>query len=145
MKALVLTDYESIIGRLVSKYIDAEVEIVDSPVKYFKQKCSQTNVESLSEKLAIALWKSPVEPNRILLQNEIPEAEIENHMQALFANGFEDVYYLFENSRDFMLHLVLHEVAHIRHDWDQLREKACDQWAFDEFKKIKKESFGSDL
>jgi hypothetical protein len=56
---------------------------------------------------------------------------------ALFLCGFRDVYYKINNSFEFIVHLVLHEVAHIKYDWDQSNEKDCDYWAFEQLDIVK--------
>ena len=81
-----------------------------------------------------ALWGSPSEPNRILLRQRLTAQHIDDHLLALFFRGFRQTYDVLSNSRAFLSHLVLHEVAHIKHDWKQDHEVECDEWAFSNLK-----------
>jgi hypothetical protein len=84
-------------------------------------------------------WTIPLErrygmvPRKLIassLRRHIPARLIEDHILALYFRGFERVYELLKDSRTFLIHLVLHEVAHIKHDWRQDQEAKCDEWAF---------------
>lgn len=41
------------------------------------------------------------------------------------------------NDEDFLVHLLLHELAHLLNNWPQERECDCDKWAFEEMSKLK--------
>lgn len=127
-----------LIEGIVSKHIDAKVEIVTDVATWCADNSGgMYKKEELDNPIGKSLWKSKTEPNRILLKKDISSNEVENHLQGLFMSGFRDVHYKIENSLEFLMHLVLHEVAHIKHDWDQSHEKDCDTWAFKQLELVK--------
>lgn len=128
-----LAEHEQLIRSIVGHYIEACVEIVPDIAEWCAEHSGRNYVASeMDNPIGKALWNSPVEPNRILLRNHITEQQIENHLLALHMKGFVDVYERIQDEKSFMKYLVLHEVAHIKHDWRQNHETACDRWAFDE-------------
>ena len=75
----------------------------------------------------------------IQLPERITGREIDDSLIALAVRGLET-----GNSRlmrhadeietpiEYLTHLVLHEVAHIKHDWDQDHETDCDLWVYEQ-------------
>ena len=116
---------------IVSAYVDAKVEIVPSIAIWCAEHSGgQYSAADLDNPIGKALWGSVSEPNRILLRQHLTAQLIDDYLLALFIKGFEQVYDAISSSRAFLMHLVLHEVAHIKHDWKQEHEAKCDEWAF---------------
>lgn len=141
MDELICSKYESYICALVNRYILAKVEIVDDVATWCAENSEgHYKAEDLPNPIGKALWKSRIgQPNRILLKNIITPSEIDNHLLAIFIKGFTDVHYRIDNNIDFLKHLILHEIAHIKHDWNQSHEKDCDKWAFEQLEIIRSE------
>lgn len=137
MEDIDLLEHGKRIAEIVGKHIVAKVEIVDDVAKRFAEMSSNYNAQDLSNPIGKALWRSNTEPDRILLRRNLSGNDIENHVLALFLRGFRDVYEKLEHAEDFVFHLVLHEVAHIKNDWDQTRENDCDKWAFQQLEVLK--------
>lgn len=126
-----VTLYRGDIDRIVAAYIDAKVEIVADIAAWCAEHSGGAYAASdLDNPVGKALWHSPTEPDRVLLRSQIPACLIEDHLLSLYFRGFERVYEVLTDSRTFLIHLVLHEVAHIKHDWRQGLEAKCDDWAF---------------
>ena len=126
MDDLQVTDHRPLIEALVSQHIDARIEFVRSK-------------EALGGRLGRSLWGSPTEIPLIQLPERITGREIDDSLIALAVRGLET-----GNSRlmrhadeietpiEYLTHLVLHEVAHIKHDWDQDHETDCDLWVYEQ-------------
>ena len=130
-----LETHKELIEAIVAHYIEAQVEIVPDIV----ERCAELSggkytASELDNPIGKALWNSPVESNRILLRKTLTEKQIEDHLLALYLRGFKDVYDRIPDDIAFLKHLVLHEIAHIKHDWRQDHETDCDRWAFEELK-----------
>jgi hypothetical protein len=139
MKSLLLSKHKDYINDLVSYHIKATVEIIDDVEKHFAEteNAGKQDTNRIFGTLGKALWKSPTKPDKILLQDAISTAEINDQLLAIVGRGFSDAYSIITTSRDFMNHLVLHEVAHIKNDWDPSYEKECDEWAFEQLRILK--------
>jgi len=126
-----LDDYQADVERIVSACIDAQVEIVPSVANWCAEHSGgQYSDSELDNPVGKALWGSPTEPDRILLRRHLPAQLIDDHLLAMFIRGFRQVHDQICDSRTFLYHLVLHEVAHIKHNWRQEQEAMCDEWAF---------------
>lgn len=121
------------VERIATSYIDVKVEIVDDIAKWCAANSGgQYSASELDNPIGKALWNSPSEPNRILLRATITGSQVDDHLLVLFIKGFKDVYYRIPSSVTFLKHLVLHEVAHIKNNWQQEHEDDCDRWAFEQ-------------
>lgn len=125
------------IERTIAKYIDARLEIVDEIAQWCADNSGGCSPEKFDNPIGKALWGSDSEPNRILLRRILTEKNIQSHLDAIYLRGFENVEEVITNSDEFLLHLVLHEVAHIKNNWHQNRESDCDRWAFDKLHVVK--------
>lgn len=131
MDDLDVADHRGEVERIVATYIKAEVAIVADIAAWCAEHSGGRYVATeLDNPIGKALWHSPTEADRILMRRHLPACLIEDHLLALYFRGFERVYELLGDSRTFLIHLVLHEVAHIKHDWRQDQETKCDEWAF---------------
>lgn len=118
------------IESLVSRYITADVVI--------------TNDHSKTKgKLAMAEWSISPKVARISFKETITKSEIDNHIVALQMRGAsESINELIDyasgisNEIEFLEHLVLHEIAHIKNNWTQQKETECDLWAMREHEAI---------
>ena len=132
MQDIDLTEYKEYIEGLVSKYVDAVIIFVETK-------------EELNNKIAMSLWNSPSEPNLIKLLKVISANEVDNHILALALRGrLKDKPELLnyadhiESPKDFVKHLTLHEIAHIKNNWLQDKETDCDLWAYSETNKSRR-------
>ena len=117
MDDLDVANHRGDVERIVATYINAQVEIVvDIAAWCAKHAGGKYAVTELDNPIGKALWHGATEADRILLRRHIPARLIEDHLLALYFRGFERVYELLKDSRTFLIHLVLHEVAHIKHD-----------------------------
>ena len=126
MDDLQLTEHRSFIERLVGRHITARVKLVPSKAE-------------LGGKLGQAHWGSPTELPLILHPECITVAEIEQSLFELALRGrVTGNPKLMEHadeigsSEQYLEHLVLHEVAHIKNNWRQDRETDCDLWVYAE-------------
>jgi hypothetical protein len=137
MADILIINHIGYITNLVSRHIDAMVEITKDTADWFAKHPELVKKEDATSKLGMAFWNHPTEPNRIVLKEMISRSEVDDHLLVLFTKGFKNVYYEIEDNEAFLKHLVLHEIAHIKHNWVQSDEYKCDQWAFEELSKIK--------
>ena len=126
MNDLLVTEHRDFIEELVSKYIDARVKFVKSK-------------NDIGGKLGQSLWGSATEKPIIQLPEQISGQEIHDSLMTLAVRGqitgnpklishADEINSPFE----YLKHLVLHEVAHIKNDWHQDRETDCDLWVYDQ-------------
>ena len=126
MDSLRLTDHRSLIEALVSQHIDARIEFVKSK-------------EELGGKLGRSLWGSPTQIPLIQFPEQITGQEIDDSLIALAVRGqvtenptlvrhADEI----QSPIEYLTHLVLHEVAHIKNDWHQDRETDCDLWVYEQ-------------
>jgi hypothetical protein len=125
--------HRRLIERIVQHYVRAEVHFVPDVAAWISASSGSYSSAEYGNPIGMALWNSTAEnPNRILLRTPLSSQAIQEHLLALYLSGFRRVYFSIESNFAFLKHLVLHEVAHIRHNWNQDREKDCDRWAFKE-------------
>jgi len=139
MADLLIRNHAGYISNLISRHIDAIIEITEDTAKWCAKHPELVKKEDADSKLGMAFWNHPTEPNRIVLKETISDNEVDNHLLVLFIKGFNNVYYEIEDNGAFLKHLILHEIAHIKFNWVQSDEDKCDQWAFEELSKIKGE------
>lgn len=46
-------------------------------------------------------------------------------------SGYPEEVKALREDRNFLQHLVLHEIAHLNYDWGEEEETLCDKWAFE--------------
>ena len=126
MNDLLVTEHRDLIEDLVAKHVDACVEFVKSK-------------DDINGKLGQSLWGSATEKPLIQFPEQITGQEIEDSLMGLAVRG-----QVTENPQlvrhageinsplEYLKHLVLHEVAHIKNDWHQDRETDCDLWVYDQ-------------
>lgn len=126
MNSLLVTEYQDLIEDLVTKYVDARVQFVKSN-------------DDIGGKLGQSLWGSATEKAVIQLPEQITAQEMEDYLIALAIRGqVANKPHLVRHADEinspleYLKHLVLHEVAHIRNDWHQDREIDCDMWVYDQ-------------
>lgn len=134
MKDIDVSLYADYIKKLIANYISAKVLLVEDINKYIEQ-IGGTSDNCLP--IAKALWNSKTEAPMILLQNKMSEDEIDSVLTTLFIKNLYDVYEIIKEPMDYITHTVLHEVAHIKHNWNQSDENKCDIWAFKQLELIK--------
>ncbi|MCU7811846.1 MAG: hypothetical protein KZQ77_11530 [Candidatus Thiodiazotropha sp. (ex Notomyrtea botanica)] len=124
MESIDLKVHEKYITDIINKHIAADLVFCESKAE-------------MNDKIAMSLWNGNNAPNKIMLLSHISNEEIENHIAALGLRGVvkekpELLEYveLITTPQDFLKHLVLHEVAHIKNNWSQKKETECDLWAF---------------
>jgi hypothetical protein len=129
-----LEKHRSLIERIVGHYIDAQVLIVPSIGGWLAAN-GDTPESAVADRdrMGKSFWNSPSAPNLILLQTPLTQDRVIEYLTYLHLRRFRRVN-LLEGSLDCLKHLVLHEVAHIKHNWRQDREKDCDRWAFDQLR-----------
>ena len=110
----------------MAKHVDARVEFVKSK-------------DDIGGKLGQSLWGIATGKAVIQLPEQITGREIEESLMALAVRGQvtenpQLVHHAGEINLplEFLKHLVLHEVAHIKNDWHQDRETDCDLWVYDQ-------------
>ena len=126
MDDLQLTDHRPMIEALVAKHIDARVVFVESK-------------QELGGKLGRALWGNSTEIPLLQFPERITAEEIDDSLIALALRGqstgnpalvrhADEI----ESPIEYLKHLVLHEVAHVKHDWHQDHETDCDLWVYEQ-------------
>lgn len=126
MSDLILTEYQDFIKNLISKHIDARLEIVESK-------------EEIEDKLGRAIWGGNETTPIIQLPRQITAQEIDGYILALAVRGqIKEKQELICHAEEIvgrplkcLEHLVLHEVAHIKNNWHQDRETDCDLWVYE--------------
>lgn len=133
MKDIDVASHWKLVESIVWGYIDARVKMVDDIAEWCAENSEGLySASELDNPIGKALWNIPTEPNRVLLRRRITSDQVDEHLLVLHIKGFVDAYDRIRDSETFLKHLVLHEVAHIKHDWGQDRENDCDRWAFEE-------------
>lgn len=130
-----LRQHRGLIERIVGRYIDAEVVLVSSIEEWLVANgASAGEAAHDRNRLGKSLWNSTSAPNRILLRTPLTRNAIFEYGLCLELRRFRRAH-LVESALECLKHLVLHDVAHIKHNWKQDREKDCDRWAFDQLKR----------
>lgn len=129
MGDLLLTEHRSLIEAIVAGHIDARVEFVKSK-------------DDIGGKLGRSLWGSDTQKPLIQLPELITAQEIDDSIMALAVRGHvAEIPKLcrhadeIKSPLDYLKHLVLHEVAHMKNDWHQDRETDCDLWVYEQMHK----------
>jgi len=129
MSDLIISEYRDFIENLISMHIEARLEIVASK-------------EEMDGKLGRAIWGGDKMTPIIQLPRQITAQEIDDSLLALAVRG-----HISENQElichaeeidsplEYLKHLVLHEVAHIKNNWYQDREIDCDLWVYGQMHK----------
>ena len=124
------------VERMVRSYIDATVEIVPSVDEWCALFLPGVHFpEWHTSPIARAIWRCPNEPNRILLQSSLHVSSFTDRLLALRMSNLSRAEFPIHDEWTYVKHLVLHEVAHVKHNWDQTHERECDEWAFEELPK----------
>lgn len=129
-----LDHHSDFLTKLVKKYVFAEVVIIDDINRFIEENGGKPNQTIPT---AQAFWNRSPYPNLIVLQRILKDHEIRSVLTAMFIKGFHDVYEILKEPKDYIAHIVLHEIAHIKHDWKQENESKCDEWAFEQLDLIK--------
>lgn len=136
MTVMDVAAHKALINRMVASYVDAEVDVVPDVAEWCASHVRSLNASAMSgNPSGKALWNCANGPNRILLRSPLTDKAIEDHLLGLYLRGFKRVYGVIQDDVTFLKHLILHEVAHIKHNWGQDHEIDCDKWAFKELKK----------
>jgi len=116
---------------LISDHVDAKLTIVSSRAEN-------------DGRLGRCKWGRAGQQDEILLPSQITENEAENCLIALAMRGDQNNQPNLNEDADridsgieFLTHLVLHEIAHVRNRWGQDKETDCDIWAHFELKKLR--------
>lgn len=132
-----LLSHKELLTQIIADHIKADLKIVDSIVQY----CTE-NGDDLSSHAGLLLGRSYIsKPERsddgmILLQRHINSSDVSSHQVALAIRIKDDRSFdLLTTPLRFAIHLVLHEIAHIKNNWPQDREIDCDRWAFEHIEK----------
>jgi hypothetical protein len=138
---ITVSEHITLLESIISEHIDAKLEVVSDIATWCADNSGgMYKKEELDNPIAKSLYNSDTEPDRILIRNNISGDKIEDILLSMHIKSFTNVYYAIDNSVDFLIHLVLHEVAHIKHDWRQSKENDCDKWAFQQLELIKNTS-----
>lgn len=130
-----LRQHRPLIERIVGRYIDAEVDLVSSIEEWLVANgASAEEAARDRDRLGKSLWNSPSAPNRILLRSPLTRNAVSEYRLYLELRRFRRAH-LLESGIHCLKHLVLHEVAHIKHNWRQDHERDCDRWAFSQLKR----------
>ena len=124
--------YREYLETLISRYVDADLVLAESKAE-------------IGGKLGRGNWAVPGKKAQIILPKEISEEDAENCLLALAIRGqinnrpelcadADSV----KDGRQFLTHLTLHEIAHVKNRWGQDCELDCDVWAHKEMVKIDK-------
>lgn len=127
MDDLKLADHLPRIEAMVARYLVARVELVASK-------------EDIGGKLGQSNWSSiPGVVPLIQFPRRISGAEVADSLLALALRGIVTknptlVQHADEitTSSEYLEHLVLHEVAHIKNNWTNDRETECDLWVYEQ-------------
>lgn len=67
----------------------------------------------------------------ILIRQTIDELQVDSILSRMEFGGFDHARTILSSPEQFMLHLALHELAHLTNNWGQAQEDDCDKWAFE--------------
>ena len=101
-------------------------------VPNIKEWCDNNGIpEENPYRVGKCLKNSKTKKYRILIVKEITPDMISSVINVLEYNGFENEVANIKENGGFLLHLMLHEIAHAMHPaWS---ENECDLWAFKEW------------
>jgi hypothetical protein len=123
MNDLIVKEHLHYIKQLVNTYVIARIELVSTK-------------DEIDGKLGRALWGHISELPLIQIPEQISTRDIEESLLALALRGSVTKNFVLVQHADeidtplyYLTHLVLHEVAHIKHNWQQNHETDCDLWA----------------
>lgn len=101
--------------------------IVPDIEAWSKGRCSNAK----GNPIAVAIVDGATGGWGILLRQDIDESSVRSVLDRIAFGGHHDVYKRLTTPAVFLQHLVLHELAHLSHGWDQTHENDCDDWAFE--------------
>lgn len=126
MHDLDVLSHRSHIEALVGRHVQARIEILSSKAE-------------MDDRLGRSIWGGTTDMPVIQLPSRISAAEIRDSLLALAIRGHATENEKLaqhaaeiETPEAYLEHLVLHEVAHIKHNWGQDRETDCDLWVYDQ-------------
>lgn len=67
----------------------------------------------------------------ILVRRAMNASEVKSVLDRIAWNGRHAAHAVLSSPGVFLQHLVLHELAHLAHGWEQDKEDDCDDWAFE--------------
>lgn len=124
---LYVTEHLEFIQDLISKHIEADLVVAGSR-------------NEIGNRIGFSKWGGNGRNNQIFLprtisvneqisaildmmkrERPLPDNRLSDHANDLLTSG----------SLLFLEHLVLHEIAHIKHQWSRDRERECDLWAWE--------------
>ena len=109
------------------------IEFVNSPSQWGTER----GIKISGTPIACALLDHETDQWTVLIQNEISEAEAKSVIDKLeIFGGVGTEVDSIRKPKDFLIHLLLHEIAHLKHKWGQDMEQDCDRWAFEQAAKI---------
>ena len=104
-----------------------EILFVDNPARWARE--GGANIHG--NPVACALTNRSTKDWLVLVQESISEDRVRLILDGLEIFGeFGSEVAKLRDPRRFLLHLVLHEIAHLKHSWNQEHEADCDRWAF---------------
>ena len=123
------SDYRAVLERLLESNTDFPVELLF--VGDIAAWAKSTGATVAGNPTATALVGSPSNAWRIVIQERICAERVESNIQAmeLFENHGQNVASLNSPER-FLLHTVLHELAHLVLSCGNDQEELCNAWAF---------------
>jgi len=133
MKVIRTKKYLPILQQIANSYnfpLEA-IEITDD----IQQWCSEHGLpENSPFRAGKCVFNSATKKHRVLLRAEITE-EIQQSIigkMDFSLKAFTDKITDLNNKKYFLIHLILHEIAHAKHnEWS---ESCCDEWAFKEMR-----------
>ena len=114
---------EQVINRVASQPVSLFLP------SYIQAWCEEHGM-SQSVRHAVAVKCNATGTWGIVISSEFSTSAIESIVAGMEFRGFNQARQLTKNHQLFLAHLVLHELAHLEHDWNQDMESACDEWAF---------------
>ena len=133
-QTIITKEYLSLLIKVAHQY-DLPLEGIEI-VSSIQEWCKEIGIEEDNPfRAGKCLRNCETGKYKILLAEEITPEMQNSIIGAMSLRDYSLKIEILENPKAFLIHLLLHELAHARNE--EWSENECDRWAFEELEKIK--------
>lgn len=127
-------NFEELLLTVITKVSSEPVSLlfVDDIYEWCASRCG----ENKGNPIAKALRDSNTKEAAILLRKNISDEKYQGVIGRMIVGGQDSVSEKLNTAEAFLIHTVLHELAHLLNNWGQDKEDDCDSWAFERLNEI---------
>ena len=120
--------FREVLEAELQQHCDRAVDLLIVPdiAAWAKDRCSNAR----GNPIAMAVVDQDSGGWGVLVRSSICSQQIQSVIDRIEYSGQFNASELLNTEARFLRHTVLHELAHLANNWDQLHEDDCDEWAF---------------